>query len=111
MRFILLFLLLLSSAYSLALVAFNRGEAQVNLLFGQIQPMSIGLLLVITMALGVIIGLLLGVQVFKVFPRAWELSRLRKENEQLRVKHMKAVEAASANAAARADAEPPVAEA
>ena len=36
--------------------------------------MRLGLLLLLTMALGIVLGLLIGVQVFRVFQKGWKLS-------------------------------------
>ena len=83
MRFILLVLLFLVFAYSLGLVLANNTEVAVNLIFSQAPAMNLGLLLIICLALGVLIGLLLSLLLFKVFQNKWEISRLQKENRSL----------------------------
>lgn len=101
MRFVLIALLFLVFAYSLALVLFNNLPAQVNLVFTQVPAMNLGLLLIITLVLGVVIGLLLGLQIFRVFQMRWEISRLNKELEQVRARHVQAATAAAAAASAK----------
>lgn len=83
MRFILLVLLFLVFAYSLGLVLANNTEVAVNLILSQAPAMNLGLLLIICMALGVLIGLLLSLLLFRVFQNKWEISRLQKENKSL----------------------------
>lgn len=83
MRIILLILLFLVFGYSLALVLANNTEVAVNLLFSQAPAMNLGLLLIICLALGVLIGLLLSLLLFRVFQNKWEISRLQKENSKL----------------------------
>jgi putative membrane protein len=111
MRFILIVLLVLVFAYSLALVLLNDIQAKVNLVLTQVPEMNLGLLLIITLVLGVVIGLLLGLQIFRVFQMRWEISRLHKELEQVRARHVQAATAAAAAASAKAlhptDASPP----
>lgn len=67
MRYVLVILLLLVFGYSLALVLQNGTEVSVDLLFTQVPAMRLGLLLLLTLSLGIVVGLLLGVQVFRVF--------------------------------------------
>lgn len=86
MRIILLILLFLVFGYSLALVLANNSEVGVNLLFSQAPAMNLGLLLIVCMALGVLIGLLLSLLLFRVFQNKWEISRLQKENKNLQEK-------------------------
>ncbi len=105
MRILSLLLMVLVFGYCLALVLQNNTMTHVDLLFAQVPTMPLGVLLIITMALGVLLGLLVGVQVFKVFQKTWEINRLRKELDLVRSKHIKAVEAA-ANAKAIAPLPP-----
>ncbi|MEY2863974.1 MAG: hypothetical protein RLY58_1681 [Pseudomonadota bacterium] len=100
MRFVLIVLLVLVFGYSLALVFLNNLDATVNLVFTQAPAMNLGLLLIITLSLGIIIGLLLGLQVFRVFQLRWEITRLKKELEQVRSRHIQAAAAAAAAAGA-----------
>ena len=96
MRFILTVLLVLVFGYSLALVLFNSLPAEVNLIFTQVPAMNLVLLLIITLGLGLIAGLLLGLQVFGVFQSSWEIKRLKKELDQLRTRHLQAASNAAA---------------
>lgn len=84
MRFILIVVLIILFIYSLALVLLNGTPVSVDLWFSHVPEMRVGLLVLITLALGVILGLLLGVQVFRVFQSRWEIQRLHKEIDQLR---------------------------
>ena len=86
MRIVLLILLFLIFGYSLALVLANNTEVAVNLLLSQAPAMNLGLLLIICLALGVLIGLLLSLLLFRVFQNKWEISRLTKENSSLQEK-------------------------
>ena len=54
MRIILIALLVVLFGYSLALVLQNSTELSVDLLFTQIPAMRLGLLLLITLALGIV---------------------------------------------------------
>ncbi len=99
MRFLLIVLLFLVFGYSLVLVLANNIDAKVNLVFTQVPAMNLGLLLIITLAIGVVMGLLLGIQVFKVFQTRWEISSLKKELDTLRNNQLK--HAASAALAAQ----------
>ncbi len=83
MRFILFVLLFLSFAFALGLVLANNTEVGVNLLFSQAPTMNLGLLLILSMTLGIVIGLLLALLLFRVFQNKWEISRLQKSNAQL----------------------------
>lgn len=83
MRFILLVLLFLSFAYALGLVLANNTDIEVNLLFSQAPAMNLGLLLIICLTLGIVIGLLLALLLFRVFQNKWEISRLQKANQNL----------------------------
>lgn len=80
MHILLIILLALAFAYSIALVFLNNGVVNdVNLLFGTLVPMPLGQLLVATIVLGVLIGILLALLLFRVFQNKWEIRRLRKE--------------------------------
>ena len=105
MRFILGFLLIAIFGYSLALVLQNSTEVSVDLLFTQVPVMRVGLLVLITLALGVVLGLLLGVQVFKVFQNSWEIKRLRKDIDHLRKEQIQLAQTAAAEAAAVASSQ------
>lgn len=83
MRFILFVLLFISFAYALGLVLANNADIGVNLLFSQAPAMNLGLLLILCMALGIIIGMLLSLLLFRVFQNKWEISRLQKSNANL----------------------------
>ena len=83
MRFILFVLLFLSFAFALGLVLANNTEVGVNLLFSQAPTMNLGLLLILSMTLGIVIGLLLALLLFRVFQIKWEISRLQKNNAHL----------------------------
>ncbi|MES1964387.1 lipopolysaccharide assembly protein LapA domain-containing protein [Psychrobacter sp. AH5] len=83
MRFILFVLLFLSFAYALGLVLVNNTDIGVNLLFSQAPAMNLGLLLILCLTLGIIIGLLLSLLLFRVFQNKWEISRLQKNNAHL----------------------------
>ncbi|KAF5307875.1 hypothetical protein FQR65_LT18300 [Abscondita terminalis] len=64
--------------------------------------MRLGLLLLWTLVLGIVLGLLLGVQVFRVFQNAWEIKRLRKDIDHLRKEQIQTAQLAAAEAAANA---------
>ena len=57
-------------------------------------------MLLLTLALGVVVGLLLGVQVFRVFQNSWEVKRLRKDIDHLRKEQIQLAQQAAAEAAA-----------
>ena len=59
-----------------------------------------GLLLLLTLALGIVLGLLLGVQIFRVFQTSWEIKRLRKDIDHLRKEQIQLAQQAAADAAA-----------
>ncbi|SUD91090.1 lipopolysaccharide assembly protein LapA domain-containing protein [Psychrobacter phenylpyruvicus] len=86
MRFVLIILLFLVFGYSLGLVLTNSSEIGVNLLFTEAPAMNLGLLLILCLFLGVLIGMLLSLLLFKVFQNKWEISRLNKENKRLQDK-------------------------
>lgn len=83
MRILLLILLFISFAYALGLVLANNADIGVNLLFSQAPAMNLGLLLILCMTLGIIIGMLLALLVFRVLQNKWEISRLNKMNKDL----------------------------
>ncbi|WP_019673486.1 LapA family protein [Psychrobacter lutiphocae] len=84
MRFVLMILLFVIFGYSLGLVLVNSKEVAVNLLFTQAPEMNLGLLLILCIALGVLIGMLLALLMFKVLQNKWEIGRLNKENKRLK---------------------------
>lgn len=88
MRYILAIILLIFFGYSLALVLLNSTESTVDLVFAQIPAMRLGLLLLITLGLGIVVGLLLGVQMFQVIQNKMEITRLKKEIELLKQTQM-----------------------
>ena len=98
MRYVLIVLLVVLFGYALALVLQNSTELQVDLLFTQVPQMRAGLLLLITLILGIVIGLLLGIVIFRVFQRNWEVERLNKEIEHLRQQQIQAASAAALTA-------------
>ena len=83
MRFLLFVLLFLSFAYALGLVLANNTDIGVNLLFSQAPAMNLGLLLILCLILGIIIGMLLALLMFRVLQNKWEISRLKKLNNNL----------------------------
>ena len=93
MRYVLVILLIVLFGYSLFLVLQNGTELSVDLLFTQVPAMRLGLLLLLTLALGIVLGLLIGVQIFRVFQNNWEIKRLRKE--QIQAAQVAAAEAAA----------------
>ncbi|WP_227526162.1 lipopolysaccharide assembly protein LapA domain-containing protein [Psychrobacter sp. FDAARGOS_221] len=84
MRFVLMILLFVIFGYSLGLVLVNSSEVAVNLLFSQAPEMNLGLLLILCIGLGVLIGMLLALLLFKVLQNKWEIGRLNKENRRLK---------------------------
>jgi len=100
MRFILIVILIILFIYSLALVLLNGTPVSVDLWFSHVPEMRVGLLVLITIALGVILGLLLGVQVFRVFQSRWEIQRLHKEIDQLRKEQIQHAQLAATEAIA-----------
>ena len=90
MRILLLVLLFLSFAYSLGLVLANNTDIGVNLLFSQAPAMNLGLLLIICLMLGIVIGILLALLIFRVLQNKWEISRLQKLNSNLQEQVMQA---------------------
>jgi lipopolysaccharide assembly protein A len=100
MRYVLVIILLVLFGYALTLVLQNSTEVSVDLMFAQVPAMRLGLLLLLTLSLGVVLGLLLGVQVFRVFQKSWEIKRLRKDIDYLRKEQIKTAQLAAAEAAA-----------
>lgn len=86
MNVILIILLVALFGYSLMLVLTNNSEVAVNLLFAQVPSMNLGLLLIISLALGIIIGMLIALIVFKVLPMKLEIGRLKKEKNAIQAK-------------------------
>ncbi len=83
MRVIFIIITLIAFAFALALVLLNNQLTDVNLVFTQIAGMNTGLLLIIVLALGVFIGILLSLQLFRVFQLKWENARLVKQVKSL----------------------------
>lgn len=79
MSLFLIILLVIFFGYSLALVLANNTEVAVNLLFSQVPTTNLGLVLILTTTLGVLIGVLLALLLFKVLQNKLELRKLRKE--------------------------------
>lgn len=106
MRFLLFVLLFLSFAYSLGLVLANNTDIGVNLIFSQAPTMNLGLLLIICLTLGIVIGILLALLMFRVLQNKWEISRLQKLNKNLQeqVKQAQAVIDRQANSPTVEDA-------
>ncbi|ENV34167.1 lipopolysaccharide assembly protein LapA domain-containing protein [Acinetobacter gerneri] len=100
MRYFLVVLLIVIFGYALALVLQNSAEVQVDLLFTTVPAMRLGLLVLLTLAIGIVVGLLLGVQVFRVFQNNWEVKRLRKDIDRLRKEQIQSAQLAAAEAAA-----------
>ena len=97
MRFIFLILLIVLFGYSLLLVVYNHeSNPPVELVFTTVPAMNLGVLLVVTLVLGVLAGLLFGVLVFRVIQTRWEITRLNKELELVRARHIQAAAAAAA---------------
>ncbi len=86
MSLLVIILLVLFFGYAIALVLANNTEIAVNLLFSQVPTTNLGLLLVLTIALGVFIGILLSVLLFRVFQNKLEIRRLHKEKGELQAK-------------------------
>lgn len=86
MSLFIIILLVLFFGYAIALVLANNSEIAVNLLFSQVPTTNLGLLLVLTIALGVFIGILLSILLFRVLQNKLEIRRLRKEKEELQAK-------------------------
>lgn len=80
----LMALLVVALIYALALVLLNGNQVAVNLLFTQIPLMNLGLLLILCLAIGVLIGGLLAVLLFRVVQNRREIARLSNENARLK---------------------------
>lgn len=100
MRVFLIALTVAIFAYALGLVLQNPAELAVNLLFVQVPAMRLGLLLLLTLVLGIILGLLL--LSIKVIQKSWEIKRLRKDIDYLRKQQIQSAQNAAADAAAAA---------
>ena len=83
MRVIFIIITLIAFAFAPALVLLNNQLTDVNLVFAQIAGMNTGLLLIIVLALGIFIGMLLSLQLFRVFQLKWENARLVKQVKSL----------------------------
>ena len=70
-----------------------------DLLFTQVPAMRLGLLLLLTLSLGIVVGLLLGAG-FPRFQSNWEIKRLRKDIEHLRKEQLNTAKMMAAEAAA-----------
>lgn len=79
MHIVLIVLLVAVCAYAIGLVLMNNSEVAVNLMFSSVPTMNLGLLLVITILLGVVLGMLLALLVFRVLQNKWEIRHLKKE--------------------------------
>lgn len=99
MRIFLLVLMLVVFSYALALVLQNPVEVQVDVLFATIPTMRVGLLILLILGLGLLLGLLLGVQVFKVIQTRFEIKHLRQDIEHLRKEQIQSAQHAAAQAA------------
>lgn len=86
MSLFIIILLVLFFGYAIALVLANNSEIAVNLLFSQVPTTNLGLLLVLTIALGVFIGILLSVLLFRVLQNKLQIRRLYKEKAELQAK-------------------------
>lgn len=86
MYIVLIILLVLLFGYSLMLVLANNSVIAVNLLLTQVPAMNLGLLLIVSLVLGVGIGMLIALIAFKVLPMRLEISRLKKEKIALQAK-------------------------
>lgn len=86
MSLFIIILLVLFFGYAIALVLANNSEIAVNLLFSQVPTTNLGLLLVLTIALGMFIGILLSVLLFRVLQNKLQIRRLYKEKAELQAK-------------------------
>lgn len=86
MSFVLIAILLIFFSYSLALVLANNSEVAVNLLFSQLPNTNLGLILILTTTLGILIGILLSLLLFKVLQNKLELRKLHKDVSNLQSK-------------------------
>lgn len=83
MHIVLMVLLVALFGYALALILANHSEVAVNLLFNQVPAMNVGLLLIVSLVLGLAIGMLVALVVFKVLQAKLEIARLKKHNQEL----------------------------
>lgn len=83
MSLFLIVLLVIFFAYSIALVLANNTEIAVNLLFSQVPVTNLGLVLILTITLGIFIGILLALLLFKVLQNKFEIRKLRKDIKSL----------------------------
>lgn len=86
MRFLLVLILFVFFGYSIGLVIMNNAEMPVNLLFTEIPASNFGLLLIIAILLGVAMGIILSLILFRVLQNKWEIRGLKKEVKSLRGK-------------------------
>lgn len=86
MHIVLVILLVALFGYSLMLVLANNSIVSVNLLVAQMPSMNLGLLLIVSLVLGIVIGMLIALIAFKVLPMKLEIGRLKKEKTALQVK-------------------------
>lgn len=86
MYIFLIVLLVLLFGYSLMLVIANNSAITVNLIVANVAQMNLGLVLIITLVLGIAIGMLVALIVFRVFQMKFEINRLKKEKTALQVK-------------------------
>ena len=100
MRIFLIALTIAIFAYALGLVLQNPDELPVNLLFIEVPAMRLGLLLLLTLVLGIVLGLLL--LSIKVIQKGWEIKRLRKDIDYLRKQQIQSAQNAAAEVAAAA---------
>lgn len=86
MHIVLIIVLLALFAYALMLVILNNAEIAVDLVFSQAPQMNLGLLLIISLGLGVLIGLLMMLVIGRVLQTRWELAKAKKDIIQLQSK-------------------------
>lgn len=86
MYIVLVILLVALFGYSLMLVLANNSEVAVNLLFTQVPSMNLGLLLIVSLVLGIVIGMLVALVAFRVLQMKFEIGRLKKEKQSLQAK-------------------------
>ncbi len=86
MNIVLIILLVALFGYSLMLVLANNSEVAVNLMFAQVPYMNLGLLLIVSLMLGIVIGMLIALIAFKVLPMKLEIGRLKKDKQALQAK-------------------------
>lgn len=86
MNIVLVILLVLLFAYAVFLILANNSEVAVDLLATQVPTMNLGFLLIVSLVLGVLIGMLIALIVFKVLPMRFEINRLKKDKQLLQSK-------------------------